>query len=454
MRIAKLRSIAENALLKSSTIPESILAEYSSSTTYAAGARVKVSFASDGVTPRFPVEEYTSLAANNVGNYPPNSPTQWRLDGASNRWAMFDAYTSTQSEALEKIEVEIDSSKQNIVGLFRLQAKEVVLSQIVNTELITSPDCSTDSFTKEMGWAYDATNTQYDCDGTQTTNSRLYQVLTIKPQIHYQVQFVVSNYIAGSVAGYVGGTAGTYVTANGTYTQIIAPGGTDQTINAKFVADFDELYNAQFVADFSATGLSFAGVIADANFIGSIDNISVKKVPNHETISLAYYDVTINSGWYCYFFSELSYGETVIWSFIDYPDSTLRVSIIWKPGDNAKCGTLVIGNQYSLGKTLYEPRVGILDYSRKDTNEFGYTYLKQGNFSKRAEVEAWIYSENIDAIRRVLQSVRGLPIIVDANNSGYTEYGSLKIYGFYRDFDIVIQGPTMSRISITFEGLI
>jgi outer membrane protein assembly factor BamB len=98
--------------------------------------------------------------------------------------------------------------------------------------------------------------------------------------------------------------------------------------------------------------------------------------------------------------------------------------------------------------------VGILDYSRKDTNEFGYTYLKQGNFSKRAEVEAWIYSENIDAIRRVLQDVRGLPIIVDANNSECTGYDSLKIYGFYRDFDIVIQGPTMSRISITFEGLI
>jgi hypothetical protein len=426
MQIAKLRNIADNALLESSTIPESTLSEYSSSTTYALDDQVKVSFESDGTTPRYPVEEYTSLVASNVGNYPPDNPTKWQLDGASNRWKMFDGYVGTYSEAIEEIEVEIDSSRQNMVGLFGLQAKEVTFAQIVNTEFMTDYDCSSDSFTKETGWAYDLANTQYDCDGTQTASSKLYQTITLKTEIHYQVQFVVSNYLAGNIAGYVGGTAGTDVAANGTYTQIIAPGSTD----------------------------SYAGVIADADFVGSIDSISVKKVPNTEIVNLEYYDSTIPSGWYYYFFYELSYLADIIWNFLDYSDSTLRVTITWKPSEYAKCGMLAIGQRQEIGKTQYEPTLGILDYSKKETNEFGYTYLKQGNFKKRAEVEAWLYNTQIDAVRRYLQSIRGIPIIVDANNEDQSNYESLVIYGFYRDFNIIIPGPSVSKINIEFEGLI
>jgi hypothetical protein len=115
---------------------------------------------------------------------------------------------------------------------------------------------------------------------------------------------------------------------------------------------------------------------------------------------------------------------------------------------------LAIGQRQEIGKTQYEPTLGILDYSKKETNEFGYTYLKQGNFKKRAEVEAWLYNTQIDAVRRYLQSIRGIPIIVDANNEDQSNYESLVIYGFYRDFNIIIPGPSVSKINIEFEGLI
>jgi len=428
MRIAKLVSIDANRFI-SSTIPASSESEYNSSTSYSTGAIVKVSYESDGSTPRCPIILYESLADSNVGKYPPNYPTQWQEKGATNRWAMFDSYVNTQSEATEEIEVEIDSSSQNIVGLFQLQAKQVTLTQIVNVELLTDGDCTSDSFTAETGWSYDSVNDQYDCDGTQTENTKLYQSVSIKDTLYYQVKFTVSNYSAGGIAGYVGGNTGTFVSENGEYTQIVFPG------NAKE-----------------------AGIIADVDFVGSIDAVSVKKISKTETVNLEYYDITVRTGWYYYFFYEMSYLEDIVWSFPDYNNSILRVKITWKPGESAKCGMLTIGQHNDMGKTLCEPEpvVGIIDYSKKETDDLGRTYLKQGHYRKRAEVSAWFYNEQVDAIHRLLQKTRGTPILIDANNEGAesTNYSSLLIYGFYRDFNIIIPGPKVSKLNIEFEGLI
>ena len=424
MRIGKLIDIDETRLI-SSTISESTLNEYDSGTSYSTGDKVKVSYESDSTTPRRPIEEYESLADSNSGNYPPDNPDQWDYLGATNRWLMFDKYTNTQSEQTESMTIEVDNSNQNIVGLFRLQAKKVTFTQIKDEEMLTDYDCSSDSFTKETGWIYDSTNDQYDCDGSQSGEARLYQTPKIKDGIWYQVEFVVSNYSAGSIAGFVGGKKGTFVSANGTYTQIIAGDGTNEV-----------------------------GVVADADFTGSVDSVSVKKVPDYETINLEYYDTDVSSGWYYYFFYEIDYQEDTVWTFTDYSTTKLRVYIEWKTGEPAKCGMFAIGNQYTTGMTQYEPTLGIIDYSKKETDSAGRTYLKQGNFAKRADLEAWIYNDNLDAIRRIFQGVRGLPIIVDANNYNKSDYSSLLIYGFYRSFDITIPGPTISKLNLELEGLI
>jgi hypothetical protein len=427
MRLAKLTTIDEDILL-SSTIAASTESEYDSGTTYATGDVVKVSYESDGTTPLAPVYKYESLADSNTGNYPPDNPTQWSEIGATNRWSMFDDYVNTQSEDTEEVEIELDSSNQNIVGLFRMQAQEVTFTQIVDKELLTDGDCSSDSFTAETGWSYDSTNDEYDCDGTQTSESRLYQGITVKSSVWYQVQFTVANYSAGNAAGYVGGANGTNVSANGDYTQIIAPGSSNQHV----------------------------GVVADADFVGSITSVSVKKVPNYEVVDLEYYDVSVNAGWYYYFFTDVDYLEDAIWSFTDYNSSILRINVRWKSGENAKCGMVALGKQYSLGKSQYEPVLEILDYSKKETDSQGRTYLKQGNFAKRAEVQAWIYNSQIDAIRRALQSVVGQAVMFDGNNEGTsgTDYTSLVIYGFLRGQSITIPGPVVSRLDIDFEGLI
>lgn len=425
MQITSLKGIADNGLLESSTVAASTLAEYDSTTSYSTGDQVKVSFESDGTTPRYPVEEYESLADTNSGNYPPDNPDQWRLLGASNRWAMFDDFTNTQTENTDSIGVEVNSSKTNSVGLFNLQAKVLTLTQIVNNELIANGDGSVDDMTKETGWSYDSTNNQWDCDGSQTGDSRLYQTLTITENKNYQVKFTVSNYTSGGVAGCVGGSSGTYVSANGDYTQIIDAGSLDAT-----------------------------GVVADADFVGSIDSVSVKKVPSHEVINIT---TMPDSGWYYYLFEDATFKNKMLWNYIQYQDSTLRVKIEYYSGETAKCGLMGIGSVMVIAGTQYGASVGFTDYSKKTTDSLGRTYLKQGNYADRAELEGWLNNSQIDAVMQALINVRGKPVILDANNtnsSAPTDYDQLKIYGFFQEPMITIPGPKISKISIDYEGLI
>ena len=309
MRVAKLKGIADDGLLESSNVVTSSLDEYASGTTYATDDQVKVRYKVDRSTLRYPVEEYTSLADNNTGNYPPTNPSKWQLNGVSNRWAMFDGFVNTQTEKTDSIAVELDASNTDLAGLFRLQAKEISFAL---------------SSGGEVKWS--------------------------------------------------------------------------ETIDLKTLSD---------------------------------------------------------ASWYDYFFSDWQFQEDVLFTYTKYSDATLAITITWFIDELAECGNCSIGSAIQIGNTQYEPSTGIIDYSKKTTDALGRTYLKQGNFAKRAEVELWLYNSQVDAVRKALTDIRGTPAIFDCNNQGVngTDYTSLVIYGFYRAFDISIPGPVLSRCSLDIEGL-
>ena len=124
MRIAPTRTIS----LTSTSVAASSLSEYVAGTTYALDEPVKVSFESDGTTARAPVVEYKSLADGNVGNYPPDSPTQWTETGTANNWAMFDDYINSTTTSSTNISVVVGSARSDIVGLFKLSGTSVTLT--------------------------------------------------------------------------------------------------------------------------------------------------------------------------------------------------------------------------------------------------------------------------------------------------------------------------------------
>ena len=252
-------------------------------------------------------KKYQSLIDNNVGIYPPDDPNSWQDLGATNRWAMFDSYTTTQTQNDASIDVTFTSNKVSHVALFNIEANDGII----------------------------------------------------------------------------------------------------------------EVYNPD---DDS--------LIASYNFNLRLDQ---------------------STSWSDYFFGDFYYRTAYIQQ-IPYMLGDAKIRVVLNGSGTVKCGMLIVGYAHYIGKTYWGPRAGILDYSKKETDRYGVTYLVQGAWSKKTEFDVGIPNGSVDKIQKLLADLRATPCVWDANND--TNYDSLIVYGFYKDFDTLLSGPVVSRCTITIEGLI
>lgn len=107
-----------DAMLVSSSVPETDYPAYSSGTTYAAGARVIVAAAH---------RCYESLVAGNIGNAPATSPAQWLDIGPTNRWACFDGLVGTATTAATSIEIVINPGMVDSIALLDTYADSIII---------------------------------------------------------------------------------------------------------------------------------------------------------------------------------------------------------------------------------------------------------------------------------------------------------------------------------------
>jgi len=119
---------------------------------------------------------------------------------------------------------------------------------VLGSEDVTNGDFPTDStgWTEGTGWSHSGSGSM-SCDGTQVADTDLTQDITAVAENFYVVTFDVANHSAGNVTAVVGDTEGTDRGGNGTFTQSIRCGaGSDIDIRG------------------------------DVDFVGDIDNVSVK----------------------------------------------------------------------------------------------------------------------------------------------------------------------------------
>jgi len=155
------------------------------------------------------------------------------------------------------------------------------------------------------------------------------------------------------------------------------------------------------------------------------------------------------SNWYDYFFAPI--GRQTDFVLLDLPaygTAVLSVTID-NASDTAAVGHLVMGRQAELGVAVYGSGVGITDYSRKETDAFGNSIVVERSFSKRAEFDVVVETPQIGRVQRMLASLRAQPVVW----VGADGYESTFLFGYYRDFQISISGPSVSNASITVEGL-
>lgn len=164
---------------------------------------------------------------------------------------------------------------------------------------------------------------------------------------------------------------------------------------------------------------------------------------------------TAPTDWWEYFFGELDdYKTTLSVDFIvAYSTADITITINGATGLEVGVGLLKFGRAKTLAATLIGPTIGVTDYSRKETDEFGNPYILERGFANKGEFDLIIDTPNIDYFVRTLARVRAQPVMFDFNENG-TNHDSFRLWGWYRDFTVNLTYATKSYCTIECEQMI
>lgn len=111
---------------------------------------------------------------------------------------------------------------------------------------------------------------------------------------------------------------------------------------------------------------------------------------------------------------------------------------------------VVTGNgEFDLGTTETTPTIGMTDFSRRVTDDFGVTTVVERGFSRRMSVKLGLPFDTVDAVQRRLSDLRAAPALWVADD----RFVWLSLYGFYKDFDLDLASPPLSRCTLSIDGL-
>lgn len=156
------------------------------------------------------------------------------------------------------------------------------------------------------------------------------------------------------------------------------------------------------------------------------------------------------SDWHDYFFTPVEVNEDFVLLGVPVGSYGSIEITIAKPGGVARVGALILGKAAVLGEALYGTSVGITDYSRKERDTFGNMVIVERGYSKRADFDVIVQTSMVSRVQRLLSKYRAKPLVW----IGEASFQSTILYGYYREFNLVISGPTVSDCSISVEGLI
>lgn len=217
-------------------------------------------------------------------------------------------------------------------------------------------------------------------------------------------------------------------------TQTVATGISPPVISYDFI--FNKAINS--IAFLNVTGCNTISIVMDDPTYGIVYN---------EEISLA--RTQLSSDWWAWFFGTRREGnQYVALDLPTYPYAT--ISVVLSGTTDLGVGIIMFGqqNNFSIGMK-YGARVGIQDYSRKETNDFGDTVFVERAFAKRATYEVMLDNDELDTFQKYLASVRATPCLWVGSN----EFESTTVFGFYKNFDILLNYAIHSDCSLDIEGL-
>jgi len=188
---------------------------------------------------------------------------------------------------------------------------------------------------------------------------------------------------------------------------------------------------------------------------GGLVDVTMESTPGGSVVydaSFSMFDPSepIVSWWAFFTVSMVQKTTLVVDDLPPYTGGRLTVSIT--AGVTAGCGTLVVGRAITVGETLAKPQIGIIDYSRKETDAYGVTSVVQRGYAKRIDLDVIVNAALVDYVASMLAEIRATPVVWVGDES--RGYESLTAYGWVRDWGITIAYPTFSEARLQIEGLV
>jgi hypothetical protein len=101
-----------------------------------------------------------------------------------------------------------------------------------------------------------------------------------------------------------------------------------------------------------------------------------------------------------------------------------------------------------LGITETTPTVGITDYSRRSTDDFGVTTVVKRGFARRLSLRFAVPFESVDALQARLADLRATKATWIADD----RFRALSVSGIYKDFSIDVVSQPCSFCTLTVDG--
>lgn len=184
---------------------------------------------------------------------------------------------------------------------------------------------------------------------------------------------------------------------------------------------------------------------------GTQVTVSMTDGPAGPTVYNKTFDISDDApliDWWMYFFEPISPATVLVVPDLP-PYSTGRLTVSISASGNAACGTLAVGELVEVGDVRTGARLGLIDFSKKETDAYGATKVVQRAFARRFDLNVLIRNTRLDYLISRLAAIRATPVVW----IGSDRYDSLVAYGWMRDWNITIPYATHSETAISIEGL-
>lgn len=216
---------------------------------------------------------------------------------------------------------------------------------------------------------------------------------------------------------------------------------------------FDQSYHNQTVNTGSIV------VVLEPGRINSLGLMNVEGSTIHvemEVDSVVVYEKDANmimgnvGDWYEYYYNQIEKRSDFVFTDLPvYSDGILTITISGGTTDVVKCGLCIPGFYIQIGDSLWGAKVGIINYSTKEQDVFGNFNIVVRKYSKTLSDSIRVANERTGYIQKLLQPYYSTPALWVASEM----FEATAIYGFYRDFSIVLEDYSGAQCSIEIEGL-